>query len=420
MYFVELGRPRGENLEPIEGNEAQASHRSARNRWVAFLFMLVLLWPGVAGAQAQEVREFQGGKLYRAGPFKVLVLRGNWETMGRQYGALAGEAMKGMHREIVRQYGECIAPSQRESLEAFSARLFALYPERFQKLARGMAQTSQLRVQEVAVLSEFFDYYLYASASQQKQCSCLSAWGSWTPDGTLVLGRNFDFPKFFRKFDPYLMVTVYNPDDGSHSVAVITYPGQIGAIQAFNDAGLVLENNNGATCGDETRCFGEFIPFLAQDLSMLLDHGDLPSLEAAMQTIRLHHPLVYNVADAHRARCYEFTTSRTLGRGEASDGFLVGVNHFLAPGWPTSPPSAPLEDSRLRHNNLVSQVRKHQGQLDYQVMRDILDLSVEAGGATPKEHSIYQFVYVPARLHLDLKAAEYADWTHLDLIDFFR
>ena len=52
---------------------------------------LVLFFAMVTTTQAEGlnfISAFEGGKLYRAGKINVVVMKGNFYQMGRQYGAL--------------------------------------------------------------------------------------------------------------------------------------------------------------------------------------------------------------------------------------------------------------------------------------------------------------------------------------------
>ncbi|MEI8174012.1 MAG: hypothetical protein WCH07_11110 [Deltaproteobacteria bacterium] len=52
---------------------------------------ILLLCFLVTTAQAEGVKfvsEFEGGKLYKAGKINMVVMKGNFYQMGRQYGAL--------------------------------------------------------------------------------------------------------------------------------------------------------------------------------------------------------------------------------------------------------------------------------------------------------------------------------------------
>jgi len=144
-----------------------------------------------------------------------------------------------MYNEVANQYAKNGVICSDISLEGFSMQLFRLYPRRFQDLAQGMSETSTMDINKIAVLNEFFDYFLRCrpGSGDTGHCSEISVWSGYSKDGKLVMGRNFDFPSFYRAFNKHIVIVVYNPSDASNSAAVITYPGQIGSIQVLTVAG---------------------------------------------------------------------------------------------------------------------------------------------------------------------------------------
>jgi len=363
---------------------------------------------------------FEGGKLYSAGKFRVLELSGTYRQMGRQYGRLMSGPMKEMYNEVVSQYAKNGIVCSDNSLDDFSMQLFRLYPRRFQELAEGISETSGLNLNKIAVLNEFFDYYLkssvHPSSGNSGNCSEISVWGKYSKDGALVMGRNFDFPNFYRAFNKYITIVAYNPADASNSTAVITYPGQIGSIQAFNSRGLVLENNNGISSGDTEHYFGKRIPFMAKDLGAMFEHSTYEGLDAALVTSRMHYPLIYNIGYPGGAANYEMTTF-DVKRRQGQDGLLIGTNHFISPGWklPPSKYQDGIKDSKKRYDNLQTLAEKYKGKIDASIMMAIMDVPIDKGGATPQDKNIYQFVAVPTDLKIWVKALTYSDWTEVDL-----
>jgi hypothetical protein len=363
---------------------------------------------------------FEGGKLYSAGKFRVLELSGTYRQMGRQYGRLMSGPMKEMYNEVVSQYAKNRIACSDISLNDFSLQLFRLYPRRFQELAEGMSETSDMNLNKIAVLNEFFDYllscYVLPGSGNNGNCSAISAWGKYSKDGALVMGRNFDFPDFYRAFNKYITIVAYNPSDASNSTAVITYPGQIGSMQAFNSRGLVLENNNGSSSGDSGRYFGKRIPFMIKDLGAMLESSTYEGLDAALVTSRMHYPLIYNIAYPGGASIYEMTTF-DVKRRQGQEGLLIGTNHFISPGWnpPTSENQDGIKDSKERYDNLKTLAEKYKGEIDAPMMMAIMDVPKDKGGATPQDRNIYQFVAVPMDLKIWVKALTYDDWTEVDL-----
>jgi isopenicillin-N N-acyltransferase-like protein len=72
-------------------------------------------------------------------------------------------------------------------------------------------------------------------------CTSFGAWGGKTSDGSMLLGRNFDF-WVGDKFAEHKMVAFYNPDKG-HKFAFITWGGFTGVVSGMNDKGLTVTIN---------------------------------------------------------------------------------------------------------------------------------------------------------------------------------
>ena len=371
----------------------------------------------------QLLSSFEGGNLYSAGKFHVLELSGTYRQMGRQYGRLLSGPMKEMYNEVVNQYAKNKIACSDIDLEGFAIQLFRLYPIRFQELAEGMSETSTMDINKIAVLNEFFDYFLRcrSASGDNGHCSEISVWSRYSKDGKLVMGRNFDFPSFYRAFNKHIIIVAYNPSDASNSAAVITYPGQIGSIQVFNSRGLILENNNGVSSGDSGRYFGKRIPFMIKDLGAMLDSSTAEGLDAALVTSRMHYPLIYNIAYPDGAFNYEMTTY-DVKRRQGQDGLLIGTNHFVSPGWslPASEYLEAIKDSKERYDNLKNLAERNKGKIDASIMMDMMDVPQDKGGATPQDKNIYQFVAVPTYLKIWVKAMTYSDWTEVNLKPLFH
>ena len=66
---------------------------------------LCFLVPAARASDMKFVSEFEGGKLYRAGKINVVVMKGNFYQMGRQYGALLKNEFKEFYETAVKDTG---------------------------------------------------------------------------------------------------------------------------------------------------------------------------------------------------------------------------------------------------------------------------------------------------------------------------
>lgn len=74
-------------------------------------------------------------------------------------------------------------------------------------------------------------------------CSSFATWGEKSEDGTLILGRNFDFYAG-DDFAKDKIVAFIKPQDG-HPFMMVTWPGMIGAVSGMNLEGLTITINAG-------------------------------------------------------------------------------------------------------------------------------------------------------------------------------
>lgn len=368
--------------------------------------------------------------------------------MGRQYGRLLTGEIRRLNRDVRAAYDAYDIRLAGLSLREFSRRSFALYPARFKSFARGVSEGAGVRLDVVTENTEFFEYFaMWAgpdgaspviapaatdgampaatsaapARSMTGACSAITAWGAYTRNGEVVMGRDYDFPNFYRAFDRYLAVVVLRPTDGSARTALITWAGSVGAISGFNDRGLVLENNDGSSYGDPDRHFLERVPFMVQLPLVLLDHKRAAGVDAAMHSYRGPYPLIWNFASPLGGHVYE-TTTHDVVRRDGPDGLVVGVNHFTDPSWPELPTRNPdaIAYSEFRQTNLETLAEAGKGEIGPARMRAIMDTLLDDGGATPADENIYRFVAVPHTLQWWIRVPEHVGWVHADLAKLFR
>ena len=74
-------------------------------------------------------------------------------------------------------------------------------------------------------------------------CSSFAAWGNKTQDGSLVIGRNFDFYAG-DDFAKEKIISFVNPTEG-HKFMSVTWGGMIGVVSGMNEHGLTVTINSG-------------------------------------------------------------------------------------------------------------------------------------------------------------------------------
>lgn len=76
-------------------------------------------------------------------------------------------------------------------------------------------------------------------------CTSFAAWGNETVDGSLLVGRNFDFYAG-DEFSKEKIIAFVNPDKG-HKFMSVTWGGMIGVVSGMNDQGLTVTINAGSS-----------------------------------------------------------------------------------------------------------------------------------------------------------------------------
>jgi hypothetical protein len=379
--------------------------------------------PGeVIPASLEKVSEFEGGHLYRAGKIYVAQLKGDYREMGRQYGGLMKSQINQFYEEAVEGYFSSNTSLPREAIEEEFAKSFHIYPARLQQILEGTEETSGLSLQQLIMVDNAV--YLPLLVDMSGMCSFAAAWGDYTGGGPLVCARSFDYYPEFQEYNDTLTVAVFNPDDGSRSVATIVNAGQIGTMSVFNNANLAMGVHDGTPSGGQDQLSGA-VPTMISNVSVFLDSSDIEMVRAYMLSTLPRIAVIANVADPQAAHTFEKTTSATKERGGQKDGLLITTNHFIEPTWDLKTPegrptheSADAQDSIMRYDGILSLVEQYKGEINAEVMKGIFDVPISEGGPT-RPTTMYQFVAVPAELQLWVKACNYQDWVLVDLGELF-
>jgi isopenicillin-N N-acyltransferase like protein len=97
---------------------------------------------------------------------------------------------------------------------------------------RGFSETCELTYEELLVGQCFLDIHKVAL------CSTIAAHDALSADGTMLIGRNLDFPSLDIAHQANIVV-IYEPED-SAPYAIVTWPGFLGALTGLNTHGLAI------------------------------------------------------------------------------------------------------------------------------------------------------------------------------------
>ena len=392
------------------------------------LLMAVLCVAGCTGEKESEtpaqdipglvkVTEFEGGTLYLVENLPVAQLNGNYHQMGRQYGALLKTQINSFYQKAITENIQDGLKLPLNETAAFAAKNYEIYPLRIKAVFEGMAETSGLTVDQLMLIDQNVILSVLPSFSA---CSQIAAWGDYTGDGPLVFGKNEDFFDYFKDYDDTLSVVVYNPDDGSASVASLCNAGQVSTMNAMNSEGIALAMNQ-APMLKAPDLSSKKIPPLINYMTFLLNAGTMQTMDAQFRSYRTPVSFIVDVADTKRAISYECSQDECRVREAAPDGLLVATNHFADPSWilpEKETQSDEWTESVTRYTNLVALAEENKGSIEADTIMQILDTGFEDGGAT-RPWTVFQFVAEPAELNMWVKIPDYQDWVLVDVGELF-
>jgi len=369
-------------------------------------------------------KKYGDGNLYKAGEINVVMLSGNYYEMGQQYGNLLKAELNSFYEATWESFTE----EEQNAVLMLIGELSSGYTTRQLEILQGMANTSGLTITELMVLDQNT-----GTSFAKFQCSYIAAWGPYTSDGTLILGRNFDWFKPFNKlWSPYLTVVVYNPTSGGHSCATVGYAGMVNGLTGINDQGLFIEMNNGTNSMGVQTFLKNRTSYLNDMLNFLWDAGSMDTLGKLIETTRPMTSVIINVANGEESFSYENAPFETRKRGPNQPGLLVATNHYMLPSWGILNRPFPTR-SLERYDNLLKLGNKYKGTIDVNVMQAILDTTLDNGGATEvlaedtgtnPDLTMYQVIAIPSEKKMWVKTPNYPDdagssWTLIDLNSLF-
>ncbi len=378
---------------------------------------IVLTSLDAKAASPEQVATFGNGTRYEAGPYHVVVLSGTYREMGRQYGTLMKDELRAEYAMLCSHF---MANGYTEAEIGELARAgTALQAKRMKEIRAGIAETSGLTLEEVDILYGGLIVYL-VTFDAKAGCSFLAVWGNYTPDGSVILSRNYDLPDSTSVFYPYYTLAIYNPTDGSNGVATFG-PAGVRPETLMNSAGLFIADNNAADSGGTVDIAGR-PDLVGEFFRLMLDYSDMEELDAGVMTTRASCAWIVNAAGPNRACSYEETVYAIKCR--EGPGVIAAANHFVDPSWRLAMP--PKEHSTTRYENLLRLAEENRGAIDGERMTAIRNVLLEGGGATFRHSMIegvqysseHQVVFAPATRTLWMKVAD-RDWQKVELGEFF-
>lgn len=154
-------------------------------------------------------------------------------------------------------------------------------------------------------------------------CSSIALWDEYTPDGKLLIGRNFDF-YVNDAFAENKVVEFIIPDKG-YKYAAVSWPGIIGVVSGMNEKGLTITINAGKSS----------IPLKGKTPIMLVARDILQYAQNIQEAIEIasHYEvfvsesLLIGSAQDNKAVNIEISPKK-FGVYETENGKLFCTNHF--------------------------------------------------------------------------------------------
>lgn len=389
-------------------------------KFIGSIFLVFLL---VATAQAEGmtfVSAFEGGKLYRAGKINVVVMKGNFYQMGRQYGALLKNEFGEFYAMVTKQTGIGTPKAPYDEVLKMAKADLEKLPFYIREWIRGMGETSGLGYEKQIITCQALVPLVMGS------CSGLVAWGDYTKDGATIAGRNWDLAtKGLEAYRKFLTVTVFNPTGYGQGVADINYIGQITWQSAMNQSGIFYDLQNGGM--SDSNNAKNRLNSNAALMSMMFDSTSLQQVDAFFDAVRAEGGIIINVADAKQGYCYEWGTFDMRRRVDDEKGLVASSNHFIDPTWRATtqiPEGKVAGFTRERYTNLLNLGKKFKGSIDAGKMMAFFDATIPEGGPSFHPESgfktYYTIITLPKALKLWLHVRDLQGWTEIDLKPLFH
>ena len=355
----------------------------------------------------------EGGKRYSVGKISVLELCGDYREMGRQYGRLFKDRIVKFYETAINGYFIRRSNMPYLKLLAISRLIFRRYGPKIKDIFIGISEASGVSLNNIIMLDQI-NTFEFMRNQDVGRCSDMAVWGEHTEDGSLVFGRNFDQPEYFKKFNDFLTLTIFSPD-GEIPTASIGYAGQIGVSSAVNARGVFIANNEAPTEKNDVIDVNT-TSVLVLELEFLMRSSNLNELDRLIKGAKANCPIIVSAGDSKTSLTYEWTASELKVRSEDNSGILVTTNHFAHPSWArqTILPDAYVK-TLARRANLLALGEKYKGKFNIQKMKDVLDTAMDNGGATHLSQTTFQMVLSPNELRMHLKVPGFQDWTEFDL-----
>ncbi len=351
------------------------------------------------------------GNQTACGDIKIVSLHGSWLEMGRQYGKL-------LKNELRRTYEFSKAGTFADADKFFASgdkpTGIRFLDEFFLGVSQGTGMTIPELIRANAVEVAYADQLSKLLAASK--CSTLALWGQRTTNGNTLYGRNYDWLPSFRKLD--LVLTVFHPDDGCNSVAMLNFAGCFYLTSAMNSSGLFVELNSGMFSGNAY--YANRYPNAWMLWFVLLNSNDIPDACRMLETFKAAGNYVIGLADSQNAIAYEWSADKNSAIVKGNNGVLATANHFCRKGWTNLPGASQggCISSISRQQALQRLGGALKAPATVKTLENILAVPTGQGGAKWKG-TLFQVIAVPSEIELIVNHSDQPVWQIIPLKQYF-
>jgi isopenicillin-N N-acyltransferase like protein len=156
-------------------------------------------------------------------------------------------------------------------------------------------------------------------------CTSFATWNSLSEDGSLIIGRNFDF-FVGEEFARDKIIAFYKPSAG-HSFMTVTWAGMTGVVSGMNDKGLTVTLN--AAKSDIPTASATPVSLVAREILQYASNiSEAYAIAKKRKTFVAESFLIGSASDK-RAAVIEKSAS-DIALYETQEDWLIDTNHYLS------------------------------------------------------------------------------------------
>ncbi|MGG0938380.1 C45 family peptidase [Brevibacillus centrosporus] len=306
----------------------------------------------------------EGNEARSTKSFPFYRFSGTHREIGQQFGGTCKELIRKHRDYALERLRSQTGISSRQVLEeaAMRYRPYVIqHADFFDEEIQGIAEGAGISLAEAYLLQLRAE--LARDLTMSSECTTFAVLPEVTSEGTGLIGQNADLPAFYSELG---VVAEFVPNDAPAHL-MLTPAGQVSYI-GINDQGVGVFANF-LTCDDWRVGFPRYL------LSRLaLMHGSVEEAIAAVRSVHRASSRNLIMLDRHGKAADMETTAAQDALIEPVAGLLVHSNHYITEELQQEErlPEQLLENSRVRLSRMRSLLEGKRGQLNAQVMQNIL------------------------------------------------